>query len=116
MEVSIKMKFKITISIIASIVILVALAFGLEFLGLHWMRFFEPRRENIRREVFEQTKSYTHGKIQDLAKYYEEYQKANTIADKEAVASIIKIRFAEFDSDKIQSQPLKQFLIKIRGF
>lgn len=110
------MKLKVILIIITSIVLLVVLAFGLEFLGLHWMKFFEPRRENVIREVFEQTKSYVHGKIQDLAKYHEEYKKANTIADKEAIASIIKLRFAEFDAEQIKSVPLKSFLIKIRGY
>jgi len=81
--------------------------------GLEWMRFFNPKVENVRREVFENTKSYTHGKIQDLAKYYEEYQKTE---DKEAVAAIIKMRFAEFDANKINSDVLRTFLINIRGY
>jgi len=102
----------ISLSILGLIVILI-LGWGIGFYELEWMKFFNPRKENIRREVFENTKSYTHGKIQDLAKYYEEYQKAD---DKEAIASLIKMRFAEFDAEKINNYKLKQFLISIRGF
>ena len=99
--------------IIGVLILTVLLAFGLELGGLQWQRFFAPKRENIRREVFENTKSYTHGKIQDLAKYYEEYQKAE---DKEAIESLIKMNFAEFDAEKINASKLKQFLINVRGY
>lgn len=92
------------------------LIFILELFGLGMFKFFAPKKENIRREVFENNKSYSHGIIQDLAKYYGEYQKAESTEDKNAIKEIIKVRFAEFDSDKINSQQLKTFLINMRGY
>ena len=103
---------KVTLSIVG-VILLFALGWGLAYHELVFTRFFAPKRENVRREVFEETKSYVHGKTQDLAKYYEEYQKAE---DKEAIASIIKMRFAEFDAEAINNYKLKQFLISVRGF
>ena len=76
--------------------------FVLELFGLGMFKFFAPKRENVRREVFEQTKSYVHGKVQDLGKYYEEYQSAKTIDDKDVIRNVIKVRFAEFDESKIK--------------
>ena len=85
-------------------------------MGLEWTKFFAPKRENIRREVFEQTKSYTHGKIQDLAKYFEEYQNAKSDSDKNTIKSLIIMNFAEFDETKINSYKLQDFLIQMRGY
>lgn len=105
--------------VILSIVGIVAV-FGVMFiLGLYnlgMFKFFAPKYENVRREVFENTKSYTHGKIQDLAKYYEEYNKAETTDDKETIRQIILVRFAEFDETKIKAEKLKNFLVSMRGY
>lgn len=102
----------ISFSIIA-LILLISLGWGLGYNELLWMKFFNPRKENVRRQVFENTKSYTHGVIQDLGKYYEEYQKAE---NKTAIQAVIKMRFAEFDANKINSLSLKQFLISTRGY
>lgn len=107
---------KLGIKIVLLIVIFLALLFTLELLGLQWTRFFAPKRENIRREVFENTKSYTYGKIQDLSKYYVKYQKANNVENKTAIANLIRMQFAEFDEKKINNAKLKQFLIDTRGY
>lgn len=97
-----------------SLIVLVVL-FLLGLYGLGWMKFFEPKKENIRREIFEQTQSYTHGKIQELAKYHDEYNRADA-KDKEALRQMIIMRFAEFDAEKIKSPKLKNFLINTRGY
>ena len=94
-------------------ILLLFFVFGLYALG--WMKFFEPKKENIRREIFEQTQSYVHGKIQDLAKYYEEYEKADANS-KESIRQLIIVRFAEFDEAKIRSTKLKTFLTSMRGY
>jgi len=98
------------------VVVLIVLMFGAGVLNLEWSKFFAPRKENIRREVFENTKSYTHGKIQDLAKYYDEYRKCEDLSEKTAIEGVIKMQFANFDASVITSQQLKSFLISTRGF
>lgn len=107
-----KKKFQI-IGIGLAILILPVLL-GMYSLG--YFKFFAPMQENIRREVFENTKSYVHGVEQDLGKYYDEYRKAETDADREAVRQIVLVRFAEFDENKIQSQGLRNFLCQMRGY
>jgi len=94
--------------------LIVIFLIGLSELG--WMKFFEPKKENIRREIFEETQSYVHGKIQDLAKHYDEYNKADSQGDKEAIKQLIIMRFAEFDETKIRSVKLRNFLTNMRGY
>lgn len=94
-------------------VLCIVFVFGLFNLG--WMKFFNPKIENVHREVFENTQSYTHGKIQDLAKYFDEYNNAD-LNGKEAVRQIIIMRFAEFDESKINAKKLKNFLVTMRGY
>ena len=101
--------------VVGGFVGLLLLTFILGLFGLGWMKFFEPKKENIRREIFEETQSYVHGKIQDLAKYYEEYNKVE-FKDREAIRQLIIMRFAEFDESKIRSLKLKNFLITMRGY
>ena len=109
-------KTKIVFKAILGVVVFVALLFLLELFGLEWRKFFNPKKANIEREIFVQTKSYVHGKIQDLAKLYKEHQDAETQDDKDVIENIISIQFAEFDETKIKSKKLKEFLIKIRRF
>ncbi len=103
------------LKIIGIVILILALLFLLGLYGLGWFKFFAPKTENIRREVFENTQSYTHGKIQDLAKYCEEYNKSNSTG-REAIKQLILFRFAEFDARKINSEQLKQFLVQTRGY
>ncbi len=95
--------------------ILVILWFGIEMLGLGFFKFFEPKRENIRIEIFENTQFYVHGKIQDLSRLYHQYNEADSIS-REVLESIIRQQFAEFDKENINSLELKSFLTKIRGY
>lgn len=102
--------------VVVSIVSIVVFSAGVGFFGIEWIRFFGPKKENVRREVFEETKSYVHGKTQDLAKYYEEYTKAESLSDKEAIESLIKMNFAEFDAEDIENHRLRSFLISVRRY
>ena len=82
---------------------------------MEYNKFFKPKFENVEREVFEETKSYTHGKIQDLAKHYSEYQKSEN-SDREAIKGLIQMQFSNFDPNVIDNYKLKMFLIEMRGY
>lgn len=107
---------KLAMYAVLGLVSALALVFILNLAGVGMFVFFEPIKEDARREVFENTKSYIHGKTHDLAKYFEEYNKADSIGDKEAVASLIKMNFSDFDESKIRSDRLKRFLVSVRGY
>jgi hypothetical protein len=109
-------KFKIFLAALSGLAALVAVAFAAGLFELGMFQFFAPKFENVRREVFEQTQSYTHGKIQDLAKYKAEYDAAESEEDRQAIRGVILMRFAEFDETKIRSLGLQQFLREMRGY
>jgi hypothetical protein len=69
---------------------------------------FAPRQENIRREVFENTKSYKQGMVQELQNLQVEYLKADK-EHKQAIASIILQRSADFPEDQMPAD-LRQFI------
>jgi len=104
-------KIVIGISIIA---LLIGSAFALGLLDLGWMKFFGVRKENIRREIFEQTKSYNQAKLQELAKYKAEYDRG-TEGDKTALKSVMRHKFADYDVSKLPYQ-LKVFVEEMRGY
>lgn len=112
-------KAQIIVITIISVLILIGIIFIGGVLELEYAKFFFPKREAVERKVFEESQSYVHGKIQDLAKYYEEYKKAesaNSFEDRNAIENLIKMNFSDFDAEKIQNMILKNFLIKVRGY
>jgi len=103
----------IQIGIWFGIVIVIILAVSAGYLG--WKYVYMPRSQSIDRLTFEQTRSYVHGKIQDLAKYYKEYQRTDDDG-KKVIENFIVMEFAEFDKKHIKDETLQAFLVQMRGF
>ncbi len=91
------------------------------FLGFGWLimgndffmfKVFAPRVEQVRREVFEQSKAYKQGVIQELQNMQFEYIQASP-EHKEALASLILHRAADFDENKLPSD-LREFIAQLR--
>lgn len=80
------------------------------------VKFWGVRKENARREVFEQTQSYVEGKRQDLIKYHHEWVNASD-DDKVAIEFTIRQSFSQFNEDKyLVDQPeLLSFLKDIKN-
>lgn len=100
---------------IAGFIAFVVIMFALTFSGQEWRRFFAPRSEAIRREVFEETRSYNQAKLQELANYRLQYMQADDQSDKDAIASTIQLRFSDYDGQRMPIE-LEQFLKEIRGW
>lgn len=96
--------------IIIALVVIIGLSFG----ALYHYKFFAPKFEGARREVFEQTRSYNQAKLQELSKYRLEYLKADG-DDKIAIASTIQHKFADYDGRKLPRE-LGNFLKEVRGY
>jgi hypothetical protein len=80
-------------------------------LGLTWLaqgndffmyRFFGIRYENARREIFEQSKAYRQGMVQELQNMLFEYEQADA-KHQSALASIILHRAADVPDDAMPS-------------
>jgi hypothetical protein len=85
----------------------------LDYSSLLWQGFVGPKRENVRREIFEKTRSYNEAKLQDLVRYRLQYLRAETEEEKEALASTIRHMFANYD-DKNLTPELREFLKLIK--
>lgn len=109
--------WQLTGVVVLFVCIILAIAFGGEYLSLWWQGHFGVKHQTVERKVFEQTKSYTHGKIQDLAKLYGEYQDPDR-TDEETIAikTLIKTQFSDFDANSINNDELRTFLTRTRGY
>jgi hypothetical protein len=95
---------KIILIVILSFIGLVVLDFGGEYYGLIKLGFFGPKRENVKRTIFENTQSYVEGKRQDALKYRLEYLKEKDPVAKEAIRMTIVQSFANFDESKLEPE------------
>jgi hypothetical protein len=63
-------------------------------------RYFAPKQEAVRRQVFEQSKAYSQGMAQEIQNMQFQYVQADA-AHKEALAAIILHRVADYDLDQL---------------
>ncbi len=100
-------------------IVLMALAV---IMGLGWVvqgndffmyKWFAPKYEQTRREIFEQTKSYNQGMIQELQNMQFDYVKATSQEQKDSLTDVILHRTADYDLAKMPPD-LRQFVEKLR--
>lgn len=104
---------KIALITIALIIGLFALIFAANEFEIFGTRFWGVRKENARREVFEQTQSYYDGKRQQLAKYRHEWVKADS-DNKIAIEATIRNSFTGKDLKIFDNDPiLYKFLLDV---
>lgn len=65
---------------------------------------------NADRVIFKQSVTYNEGMLDDLAKYQYEYNSADDDVEKNAIATLVRNRFANFDKSKIENYDLLKFL------
>lgn len=109
-------KAKIAGMSVGVVVLVVVMIFVCGGISIAYYKVFAPMQKNIERDVFEESQSFVHGKIQDLAKYFEEYNQKDDLTEKEAIRQIIIMQFTQFDSDKVKNDKLRQFLVNMRGY
>ncbi|MCX6808427.1 MAG: hypothetical protein NTW50_02050 [Candidatus Berkelbacteria bacterium] len=88
--------------------LILALAWILQGNDFFLYKAFAPKYEQVRRETFEQTRSYNHGMIQELQNMQYQYIQADK-SHKEALASIILHRSADYPEDKMPAD-LRDFI------
>lgn len=80
--------------IVGGVIGLGALTWGVAYHELIFTSFFTPKFENVRRQTFEQSKSFRDGSIQELQNMQFEYIKADP-THKKALADVIRHRATE---------------------
>lgn len=105
---------KVVGAVVGVLVVVLALTWIVQGNDFFMYKVFAPKYEQVRRETFEQTKSYNQGMIQELQNMQFEYIRANP-EQKDALASIILRRAADFDLNQPQvSADLRQFVEQLR--
>ena len=82
--------------------------FSIQYLGIVNYKFFAPKQENVRREVYENTQSYVEAKRQAITKYYQEWRKASP-EEKETIKQLVLQEFSNFDLNKFNMVQLKWY-------
>ena len=109
-----KEEFKILGMGLGGLVIVIAVSCLLSLGGVYWYAFIGPKKEAARRKVFEETRSYNQGKVQQLAKYREEWSRSDETG-KSVIQGTIKHQFADFKSENLPKE-LRHFLTTMRGY
>ena len=68
---------KAVLGVIGALILIMGLGWLAEGNSFFMYKFFAPKQEQVRREVFEQTKSYRQGMVQELQNMQFEYAKAD---------------------------------------
>src|SRR5882762_3427365 len=102
-------------------IILLSLLVFFMFIG--WMsygndfflyKFFAPRQEAVRRQVFEQSRAYNEGVVQNLQSYMMNYNNAETQQQKDGLRAIILHETSTYDADQLPPH-LATFLRQMRA-
>ena len=105
--------FKGLLGIVLMAAVLVGLAFGTGAMTNLYNATIGKRAVDVQREVFQESKPYVFGKIDDLAKYKRQYEMATDPAEKAQVRNWILDEFANFDPSQIQNPDLYNFLMEM---
>lgn len=81
--------------------------------NLALFKFWAPKIENAKREVFENTQSYVHGKVDYLSRLKYQYQKTEGV-QKEALKDLILSEASNVDNEKLPYD-LQVFINQLKG-
>jgi len=111
-----KQFFQILGSFLGILLLITLLAWFIEGNDFFMYKYFAPKKEQVRRETFEQSKAYNQGMIQELQNMQFEYIQADSI-HKELLSSTILHRAADYDMDKLKtaSPDLYDFIQKLKN-
>lgn len=84
---------------LGALIALALLAFVVQGTDFILYKTFAPRREAVRRDVFEQSKAYRDGLLQEIRAAQIDYAKATTPQQRQALGSLILHDVAGFGGD-----------------
>lgn len=86
---------------LAGLIALIALSFGMGVVDLGFKSFFGVRHENIKREIFEESKSHVHGTIKNLSRLRLEYKTSKDESHRAALKEMILMESSSFGTNKL---------------
>lgn len=108
------MSLKYTIlGVLSFFVVILGLGFAIQGTDFFLYRTFAPKYEATRRQVYEQSKSYNEGMLQELRDYQVQYLREKDPQAKQAIAFAILHNADEYDIDKLP-EDLREFVVQLR--
>ena len=105
-------KVKSVMYVVFSVVILISIVLGMQYLSVKWYRIIGTEIESTKTDVYRNNKSYTEGTVRDLRELRVEYEKAGD-SHKSALKSLILQRANELDWERL-TEDLRVFLEEIK--
>ena len=95
-------------------IVLFAIAFAGQALSLWSFSFWEPKWQDAKRDVWEQTSSRINGATQDIAKAQLEYSRAESDAERNAICAYLRNSYPDVTPDEIDDYRLSNFYSKCK--
>lgn len=95
------------------LVLLAIAAFALNELGFRIFQLNAPRTEQVRRETFEQSRSFREGTVRDLENLYLEYSRSNN-AGKVAIRDVARHRMVDVP-EELMTANLRRFKAELEN-
>jgi hypothetical protein len=108
-----KTGMKIFFAVVGVIALFLGLSLAFGWFDIYYTKTIGKEKQNVQREVFEQTQSYVEGKRQEALKYRLEYMSTTDTTEKRAIKAMISQSFANFDEEKL-SPELRDFIYKMK--
>lgn len=89
---------------IGTVSLLIALSYGLGWIGVHQKHTIGKAMQNVDRMVFEETQSYVEGKRQEAVKLFKEYTTTSDPDAKHAICQVTSHTFANFNQEYLRGQ------------
>ena len=107
--------WKIILYSILGIILIVVLSFGTGMLNVFYNKTVGKAKQNVEREVYEETNSFTKAKRMEAIKLYKEYNECKTDEERKAIETVASMSFADFDEDKyIKDYNLLQWIKQVK--
>ena len=90
------------------------LIFALHGFGLVNLKFWGPKFQEARREIFEETQSFTHGKITHLNRLRLEYESTDSEKRKKALRTMLLQEVSVLEEENLPLD-LRSFIRTLRG-
>lgn len=97
---------------VLALILMLGLTWVVQGNGFFLYKVFAPKYEQVRRETFEETKSYNQGMVQELQNMQFQYVQAKP-EQKATLASIILHRVADYDGERLPPD-LREFIAQLR--
>ena len=104
---------KVVAAVLGILVLFMAMGWLVQGNDFFMYKFWAPKYEDVKRDVFENTKSYREGKVQELRNYQMQYVQA-TPEHKAALRKIILHQIADFPEENLPTD-LRVFLSQLRS-